>query len=138
MMALEKASAELQADGPVYDDPINVAATPNNMKDLARLKPADQKLWRGALKQELGGMRTNEALVEVEFHDIPRGKRAMSCLTLFTKKAPDEEGRVRCKVRVRVVVRGCEQAREEGERRPLDRTHDRYGTAQDGRHQGCV
>ena len=61
------------------------------------------------------GLHGNHALVEVDYRDIPRGQRAMSCRVLFQKKDPDVEGRVQCKVRG--VVRGGEQAREESEKR---------------------
>jgi hypothetical protein len=115
MMALDEESSRRPSSGHVYDDPMRPAATPKSMKDLARLSEADQRLWRAALKEELDGLHGNKALVELGFADMPRGKRAMSCIVLFQKKDPDEEGRVRCKVRV--VVRGCEQAREESDNR---------------------
>ena len=115
MAALDEETATRPPSGHVYDNPMRPAATPKHMKALAQLSEQDQRLWRAALKEELDGLHANQALVEVRFEDIPRGQRAMSCLILFQKKDPDEEGRVRCKVRV--VVRGCEQAREESDNR---------------------
>ncbi len=115
MAALDEDTTLRPPSGHVYDDPMRPAATPKHMKDLARMSAADQRLWRAALKEELGGLHANKALVELGFADIPKGQRAMSCIVLFQKKDPDEEGRVRCKVRV--VVRGCEQAREESDNR---------------------
>jgi hypothetical protein len=115
MAALDEETSRRPPSGHVYDDPMRPAATPKNMKDLARMSEADQRLWRAAYKEEMDGMDVNKALVELGFAAIPRGKRALGCLVLFQKKDPDEEGRVRLKVRV--VVRGCEQAREESDNR---------------------
>jgi hypothetical protein len=103
------------ASGHVFDDPMRPAKTPKDMRDLRQMDARDQRLWRAALKEELDGLHASKALVPIEFADIPRGNRPMSCIVLFQKKDPDEQGRVRCKVRV--VVRGCEQAREEGDDR---------------------
>jgi hypothetical protein len=103
------------SSGHVFDDPMRPAKTPKDMRDLKQMDERDQRLWRAALKEKLDGLHASKALVPTEFADIPRGNRAMSCIVLFQKKDPDEEGRVRCKDRV--VVRGCEQAREEGDDR---------------------
>ena len=98
MAALDEETSHRPPSGHVFDNPRR--PTPKHMKELTQLNEVDQRLWRAALKEELDGLHPNQALVEVRFEDIPRCQRAMSCIVLFQKKDPDEEGKVLCKVRV--------------------------------------
>jgi hypothetical protein len=86
----------------VYEDPhAPVGDPPASRAALVRLPQPAQDMWNAALAEELHALNLNKVFgPQVEYHDRQEDVPVIQTNTIFSKKAPDHEGRVRLKARI--------------------------------------
>jgi hypothetical protein len=79
--------------------PLNGMDTPNTFRELQRMSPSTQKLWKDACKEELNHLRERGV---IELTDLPNGFTPLDNRWVFLQKS---DGRLRS----RLVVKGFKQ-----------------------------
>jgi hypothetical protein len=79
--------------------PLNSMDTPNTFRELQRMSPSTQKLWKDACKEELNHLRERGV---IELTDLPNGFTPLDNRWVFLQKS---DGRLRS----RLVVKGFKQ-----------------------------